>query len=234
MQAILIDAPLEFAAYAANSKMISVSPIEASPTEHVYDSLDYAFTVFNERLFEPLLGIRVPPCVITLSSQRRAFGYFHGAQFVTHDGRQFADLIALNPRRFHATPSEVLSTLGHEMMHGAQQHYGKPSGRHHNRQFSQWMARIGLTTSDTGKPGGNPTGRNMSEYVTPGGPFEILCAELLADGWGIDWAAVEAPEQPPKPLKNKVAYSCDRCGIVLWGEPKHHSIGVRPSCQHCR
>src|SRR5262245_14971271 len=40
----------------------------------------------------------------------------------------------------NAAPSQILSTLVHEMVHGEQHHYGKPSrGGYHNKQWADWM-----------------------------------------------------------------------------------------------
>jgi hypothetical protein len=127
----------------------------------------------------------------------------------------------------------VLSTIAHEMVHCEQQRFGKPSVRYHNKEFSAWMRRIGLITSDTGAPGGRSIGRNMSEYTEPGGLFDRTCDELLASGWVLDWSAIEA-ERSPKRSACRVAYHCEQCGAVLWGVASLRATGIRPSCDRCR
>jgi hypothetical protein len=204
-----------------------------SPTAAIYASLETAFNFLNDRLFEPF-GHRLPPCLITLPRRGRLLGYFTHEQYITRDGREFADEIGLDSRQFHTTPiKDVLSTLVHEMVHCEQQRFGKPSVRHHNREFSKWMGRVGLITSDTGAPGGRSIGRNMSEYTEPGGLFDRTCDELLASGWVLDWAAVEAPKQS-KRSASRVAYHCEQCSAVLWGVASLRATGIRPSCDRCR
>jgi hypothetical protein len=220
-----------FSAYAVNNDGVAF----LTPTESIYAALEESFSFLNERLFVPILGFRVPPCILTLEPYKRAYGFFAGAHFVSRDGGVFVDKIALNPQRFLTDPIvEVPKTMGHEMMHSAQHHFGMPSERHHNRQYAEWSRRIGLPTSHTGKPGGKLIGRNMSNYVEPGGPFDLEVAELLAGNWGINWGAVAPPERAAKSSPNKVAYPCQQCGVVLWGEAKHRAVELYPSCIHCR
>ena len=110
----------------------------------------------------------------------------------TADGQE-SDEIALNPRDIRTRPLiNVLSTVVHEMVHLAQHHFGKPSRNgYHNRQWATAMKAIGLQPSDTGEPGGRETGQQVSHYVVPGGPFDLACQELLADGFTLPWGDVD-------------------------------------------
>lgn len=107
-----------------------------TPTEEAYTEWQHAYEFFNVQLFDGLL----PPCVMTMQRKTRSYGYFCGNRWANHTGT-LRDEIALNPVHF-ATRSvaEVLSTLGHEMVHLWQYHCGTPSraGYHNGVSGQVW------------------------------------------------------------------------------------------------
>jgi predicted SprT family Zn-dependent metalloprotease len=195
-----------------------------------YESLDSAYAFFNAELF----GGMLPPCLITLQRIRKAYGYFSGARFVNVNADdEVVDEIALNPLHFaKETPNRVLATLVHEMAHLWQFHFGKSSrGRYHNREWARKMNAIGLVPSDTGKPGGKPTGERVSHYIREGGPFDSVCSAYLAANGallyqdraycvreGDDAAARERARK----TASKTRYHCPACGIRAWAKPGIH------------
>jgi predicted SprT family Zn-dependent metalloprotease len=88
--------------------------------------------------------------------QRRngSYGHFCGERFETRDGQEITDEISINPRHLRTRPVvDSLSTLGHEMVHLEQFHFGKPGrGRYHNKEWAAWMDRIGLIPSHRHRP----------------------------------------------------------------------------------
>ncbi|PWR01287.1 hypothetical protein DKT77_17815 [Meridianimarinicoccus roseus] len=169
----------------------------ASPTGQAYGELEQAFNLFNRSLFEG----RLPPCMITFTRCKGALGYFHGNRWASSSGT-VADEIAMNPHHFeNRSQKDILSTLVHEMVHLEQHHFGSPSQNgDHNRQWADWMLRVGLVPSHTGKPGGNQTGLSMTHYIVPDGPFDRVASQLLADGFRITYAdrIVEADATAPE------------------------------------
>lgn len=214
------------------------------PTRQVCHELAVAFDFFNSRLF----GNRLRPCLITLQRQRGAAGYFAAQRFETRDGTIIVDEIALNPELFHAhSEANILSTVVHEQVHALQAQYGHPSdGGYHNKEWADWMERIGLIPSDTEMEGGQKTGFHMSHYIQPDGPFARACADLIAQGIGISfvdrWAAMAnaKPESDPAHDKrqarrkskaaSKSLFRCDKCGQSAWGKSSL-KIDCRPCCQ---
>ena len=166
-----------------------------TPTLTLYGALQSAFDHFNDKLF----GGRLPPCILTLRSASRVFGYHHAGRFVAMDGKVI-DEVGLNPGFFTLQPIEsVLSTLVHEMVHHWQNHAGTPSPANpHNREWSDKMVSLGLQPSSTGLPGGKKTGRSMSDYILPGGLYLSACKELLATGFALPWMDRHAPSNPEK------------------------------------
>jgi predicted SprT family Zn-dependent metalloprotease len=154
------------------------------PTEEAYAELQAAYDYYNDHLFDALL----PPCLITFQREKRSMGYFSKSRFIRRDGVQ-TDEIAMNPDFFAVVPLvEILQTLGHEMAHLWQAHFGKPSRScYHNREWAQKMERIGLMPSDTGLPGGKKVGQSMNDYVIPGSRFDIVTRQLLKRGFAISW-----------------------------------------------
>lgn len=218
----------------------------AAGPNRTYDRLDEAFDHFNRELFAGEL----PKVLLTKQRKRGSYGYFSGNRFAAlGDPQQVVDEIALNPDHFDdGGEREVLSTLAHEMAHLWQHHRGKPSrSGYHNREWAAKMVEIGLIPTDTGKPGGKQTGQRVSHYVEDGGRFDRACAAFLAGGpvpLYVDRTArrrgatippglvlVQEPEGAPEPgpaNRNKVRYSCPKCGVNVWGKP-----GLELDCRPC-
>lgn len=127
--------------------------------------------------------------------------------------------IALNPESWpYHSDRFILSILAHEMAHHWQQLFGKkpPRRGYHNREWGSEMKRIGLHPSNTGEPGGDETGVQMTHFIVEGGPFDLACRELLDGGVRIAWEAPR-PQRGIRP-KSKVKYTCP-CGKNAWAKP---------------
>ena len=192
---------------------------QTPPTLETYTELQGAYDQYNRALFNNAL----PPCLITLHrGVQRNYGHFCHKRFVRlSDGRTATDEIALNPRHFaNRSVAQVLSTLAHEMVHLWQAHNGKPSrSAYHNRQWAEKMVSIGLQPSDTGQPGGKPTGQHVTHYLIQGGLFESATTKLLKNGFTLSWADAEAPgATQSKKSGKRIKYTCPTCGISAWGK----------------
>lgn len=165
----------------------------SSPTLSLYTALQNAFDHFNKRLF----GGQLPPCLITLRSASRVYGYHHADRFISLDGK-LVDELGMHPGFFTLQPIEVvMATLLHEMVHHWQNHAGTPSPSNpHNLEWAEKMISLGLQPSHTGLPGGKKTGRSMSDYILPDGRFLRACGELLATGFTLPWMDRHAPVKP--------------------------------------
>lgn len=154
------------------------------PTETAYKELQQAYDHFNKHLFRETL----PDCLITLQRKKSTSGYFSANRFAAKDGEK-TDEIALNPSCFAVVPLvEIMQTLVHEMCHLWQHHFGEPGrGRYHNRQWADKMLSIGLTPSNTGRPGGKQVGDSMSDYPSENGHFMKACENLLTHEFKITW-----------------------------------------------
>ena len=142
--------------------------------KELHTQLQEAYQFFNQHLFNN----RLPPCVITVQRDKdNSHGYFSPARFGQQNNNdQFTDEIAINPIYFiNAKLHNVLSTLVHEMVHLEQHHLGHSGrGRYHNREWGQWMQRVGLMPSNTGQVGGRQTGDQMTHYIIKGGAFDEM------------------------------------------------------------
>lgn len=172
-----------------------------SPTLDFYSGLQSAFDHFNAELF----GGALPPCLLTLRSASRAYGYHHAGRFISPDGRQL-DELGLHPGFFTLRPVEqVLSTLVHEMTHHWQEHAGTPSrSTPHNKEWVAKMESIGLMPSSTGLPGGKKTGRSVSHYILPGSPFILACRKLTGRGFRLLWLDRHSPEPPEEEITRQL------------------------------
>lgn len=181
-----------------------------SPSLTLYTALQAAFDHFNANLFEG----RLPPCLITLRSASRVYGYHHAGRFIAPDG-QVLDELGMHPGFFTLRPIEtVMSTLVHEMVHHWQHFAGTPSPSNaHNRQWADKMLSLGLQPSSTGLPGGKNTGRSVSHYILPDGPFVPACKDLLSRGFTLPWLDRHAPTRPES--QQAVQEALKKAGIVL-------------------
>ena len=186
------------------------------PTEEADAELRSAYAFFNAELFAG----RLPACLITYPRNRRTYGYFCGDRW-DGSGERLADEIALNPQHFTARgTTDVLSTLVHEMVHLEQHHFGKASRTgYHNKQWAEWMDRVGLVPSHNGQPGGKRVGQQMTHYIDAGGGFETACERLLGQDFQISWVdrAEDEPERKPRTTRTK--YTCKGCGLNVWAKP---------------
>ncbi len=187
-----------------------------SPTLTLYTALQTAFDHFNDRLF----GERLPPCLITLRSASRVYGYHHAGRFISPDGK-LVDELGMHPGFFTLQPVEaVLATLVHEMVHHWQNHAGTPSPSNpHNREWAEKMVSVGLQPSHTGLPGGRKTGRSMSDYVLPEGSFLSACRDLLAQGFVLPWMDRHAPVKPESHLVHQRALEAAGVKIEMTPAP---------------
>jgi hypothetical protein len=192
-----------------------------TPSEQVYGPLDVLFRFMNGRAFDG----KLPPCLTTVRAKGTGYGFYAPGRIAEVGGTKIIAEIALNPKYFCTEPiREAAGTFVHEMCHHWQSCHGKPGrGRYHNLQFAQKMREVGLEPSDTGKPGGKPTGDHVSHYIIEGGLFAVAFAELEATGWTIGWGdrSASAPggedgaAEGAKPTREK--YVCSCCGAQVLG-----------------
>lgn len=139
-----------------------------NPTEELYDSLQTAYNLFNERLFNNSL----PPVMFTVQRKSGVMGFFAGDRWSDKEGRLVSEL-SINPSYIASSRLiEVMQTLVHEMVHCWQYFHGSP-GRafYHNKEWAMKMIEVGLMPSSTGEPGGKITGQFMGDYIIRGGKF---------------------------------------------------------------
>jgi predicted SprT family Zn-dependent metalloprotease len=200
--------------------------MKTSPAR-TYTSLDAAYAHFNRELFSGQL----PPCLITMQRHKGAYGYFSGDRFASlADAGEVTDEIALNPAHFASrTPTDILSTLVHEMAHLWQHHFGKPGRRgYHNGEWAAKMREIGLTPvaiGGTGQPNGKDTGEKVTHTIAEAGRFAKACAAFLATGAVILYHdRAGQGEARKKKAASKTRYTCPDCQANAWAKPDTHLV----------
>jgi len=199
--------------------------MKANPTTVSYTSLTTAYDFFNKELFSGFL----PPCLLTLQRHKGSFGYFSAGRFAN------TDEIALNPVHFNRRkPSEVLSTLVHEMTHLWRSREGNPPRQgYHERVWAEKLASLGLIPSATGKVRGARTGQHITHYIEPGGLYEQKTSAILKEHPAVLYAdrADELEELHAKreaKAASKTKYSCPSCKLNAWAKP--HASLICGSC----
>ena len=154
------------------------------PTEEQVAAYQMAFDHFNRTLF----GGQLPFAYLNFSRHAGSKGFFSperwGKSDKLNDKKEVLHEISLNPDLLLCPPADYYSTLVHEMCHHWQQCFGSPSRNgYHNLEWARKMVEIGLAPTDTGEPGGNPTGQRMTHCIEPDGrfmrAFETLPKEAL-------------------------------------------------------
>lgn len=218
------------------------------PTVEVHNQFEEAFDYANQKLFHPHFGVYLPHVIFSTPKSARFMGYFIRNLWNKETAiKSQASEIALNPFFFN-DPLETCQTLVHEMVHLAQAEYpqifGKPGqGGYHNKAFARIMVRIGLMPSSTGKEGGAKTGVRMSEYIVPGGPFDLAFRAYLSIGDKFAWSvrpnnsSGETNEGGAgygftqtsntngsntvneRKRRSKTKYTCPTCALNAWAKP---------------
>ena len=211
--------------------------LAGAPTVIQYTEFDKAFDYLNGALFSGEL----PKVLVTFSRKPRMLGYYSPDRWErTSDPADRAGELSFNPDSFESrTAEDVLSTLAHEMAHAWQHHFGSPSrAGYHNVEWGTKMDEIGLTPTNTGKPGGKRTGQQMTHFIVEDGPFALAAADLLALGWGIQYVDrsgrfMASPTLPGEPVNGKgtgkvtskpkaptrAKFVCPGCKSAAWGRP---------------
>jgi SprT-like family len=189
---------------------VAITPIEYSGLQEAYDH-------FNAALFDSAL----PDVFITYQRKAHSFGYFSPDRFAGRVGKFDKHELALNPDSFiNQTDEQVCQTLVHEMTHGWQHAFGKPSARgYHNKEWAAKMKSIGLQPSSTGMVGGKETGQKMMDYIIPDGPFTKAFAKLAATGWRLSLQSAHRPGPKGGTNNSKTKFTCAGCGQNAWGKP---------------
>lgn len=210
---------------------------EDKPTKRFYGLFQYIFDFYNGELFDD----EIKDCLIVIARQKNVAGHYaHKRWFHVKD--QETDELALNPSMFVKFPLiEICQTVVHEMCHGWQYHYGKPSrAGYHNKEWANKMIEVGLMPSTTGTVGGKIVGQGMNDYPLEGGKFMEVTEELMNSDLftGLylevnpeiadlinensplfdqvkDLTLAQIESKPKGPIKAK--YSCN-CSNV-WGRP---------------
>ncbi len=217
------------------------------PTVEVHNQFEEAFDYANLKLFYTQFGVHLPHVIFSTPRSVRFMGYFiRNLWNKETETSTKASEIALNPLFFN-DPLETCKTLVHEMMHLAQaEHweiFGKPGKNgFHNKSFAQAMIKIGLMPSSTGLEGGAMTGVRMSEYIIPGGPFDIAFKEYLSKNdkfvWSIHLNASSAADAQSegnssihdtdtirdRKRRSKTKYTCSVCELSAWAKPAVHLV----------
>ena len=197
-------------------------------TMQEYGALEEAFKFLNTKLFDG----RLPDAMFNYTRKPHMLGHFAPDRYSGRVAQFKKPEIALNPDSFIGrTDEQIVSTLGHEMVHLEQETFGKPGSRgYHNKEWAARMESIGLMPSNTGAVGGRRTGQQMSHFILPNGAFAKAFAELAATGWELKLQSTIYAGGEKKPKKDKTKYTCPSCGLNMWA----NIPGADISCNSCQ
>jgi hypothetical protein len=199
-----------------------------SPTKITYDTFDALHDFLNKRLFEGQL----PKTMIVLEERAGSCGHFRKDGYERRNGENRVALISLNPALFkEQTDKQIAQTLLHEACHQWQFEHGTPTrASYHNKEWATKMMQVGLMPSNTGKPGGKPTGQKMSDYIIPGGPFDVVIDEWINAGGRVDYVGVIHDEKKRKAKRKSKTHSvCPGCLGNGWAKQDYFLACV--ACQ---
>lgn len=218
-------------------KMKKATQEKPTETRTATDFLYNAFKYFNSTV---LRETPIQDTMICLTRKKGAAGYFWANQWTTRKGKGSASIkkiqdmspeelanihtheISINPEASRGcSDKDVLSTLVHEMLHGWQQEYGKPSRNgYHNKQWADKMRTVGLPPLSLDNGHQNPdagTGQNVTHTIDIEGLFSIHCDKFLTRGTSLGWEAL--PVLVVTKPKDKIKYTCSSCELKVWGKP---------------
>jgi predicted SprT family Zn-dependent metalloprotease len=178
-------------------------------TKEFYDSLQYAYDYFNEKLFDSELPSQT---LITLNRKTNVLGYYKRNAFTNKDCENICE-IALNPDGFNRPIKEVLSTLVHDMCHLLCDVRGYVSRKgHHSKQWCALMKDLCGLQPVSCKSGEdfNDGGAKMTHRILDGDIFDLACDELLEEITFDLTNIVEIKEKKEKKI-TKFIYICPEC-----------------------
>ncbi len=185
--------------------------------------IETIFKFYNKKLFAG----KLPDVIISFNRDSRMSGEFLPNKWQNKDEKPIHEL-SINPEFFQPYDIEFHQTIVHEMCHLYQHEFGQPGkSGYHNKEFSGIMKDVGLICSDSGTPGGLPTGRRMADYPEVDGLFVKAFQKLQESRFKI----LEQPIKKEKIKKgsgNRVKYSC-QCGNNIWGKS-----GLKIQCKICK
>ncbi len=198
-----------------------------TPTLEQFTKYQKAWEWFNAELF----GGTLQPCLLNFSRHRGSKGFFLPRRW-SKGGKEIHE-ISLNPDMLNEPLEEVMGTLAHEMGHQWQWDHGSPPRNgYHDREWAEKMVNIGLIPSDTGEPGGKPTGQSMSHYIDPDGKF-IKALKRMPKEYVLPWISggAASDEKPKKPRAKKFRYTCPTCETNIWAEVEELNAACEDCCE---
>ena len=154
----------------------------------------------------------------------RSYGYWAEKRWSAGEDAKAGEL-ALNPEYLKSRPvNDTLAVLVHEQCHVWQTYHGEaPAGPYHNKQWADKMEAVGLMPTSTNLPGGKRTGAHMGHYIIEGGPFDLACKRLLADGFALTWGASmeRKAERGETKSGKRNKYVCPDCEAKGVGEGRN-------------
>ena len=127
-----------------------MSSLNSAGLAALHAEVDRAFRFFNTRYW----GGRLPTPVFAFFRQPpngRRLGHYRARSWRAPDGSLHDEVILYADLALERGMLEVLTTLHHEAVHLWQEHFGAPSGAHHNAAWHAEAARVDLiTTGPTG------------------------------------------------------------------------------------
>lgn len=212
------------------------------PTLEGYGDIDFAVKVFGERLFKGQL----PPILCTYVCKPRSLGFFGAKRFANREG-QTAYEVSLNPRQLDALgDAAALAVLVHLLCQVHRHAFGPKNRKggtgsrgYHDEALAQLMQSVGLMPSHTGRPEGRQTGFSIRHYVIEGGPFDLVCRELLINGFTLRWRDNPHARAKKKRKEKQVhaqpvlaatsaEFICEGCGVVAYSR-----ASARIGCLDC-
>jgi len=182
-----------------------------APAIDQHSRLQSAADLFNAELFDGTL----PPAYITMIVKPGCYGLFFPDRYQNKKG-QSVDQIALCARTAVERPlPELLSTLVHEMCHqAAYENSGRKNPGGHGTAWRNLMDAVGLPPVRIGGDW-----RRATHRIDPDGRFAKLVAKHRSKLQELPWADVSSSVIGTKKEKDRVRFTCRKCGANAWAKP---------------
>lgn len=229
--------------------------MEVKTSTELYRKIQYVIDLLDAEFFSGKGKQSIPELVFAVNNQCKSCvtAFVQADALYNKSSNKKLQYLALNPKYFDRSNSEILATICHELCHVYENQYVHIARNgYHDRIWADLMQDCGLEPVYL-----NKSKTAVSTKITEGGVFEQLVEKFTDENGENFFDIVEYSQEVERKTlialgladsdleddlpkadnagktikkynRNKVKYTCHSCGIKVWGKS-----GLNIQCNDC-